>query len=122
MDTLSVVVQYISAILHLHHIAQLGWNDIGWSRPIPLRTKSHWGFGARQSSVCSFDAERTSVADTLYDRHLWPPKRTFSLSKCVNVANQVTLQWAPIQFKLVATSILQHVGGIHSGCALSGAG
>ncbi|KAK3989023.1 hypothetical protein QBC44DRAFT_370394 [Cladorrhinum sp. PSN332] len=29
--------------------------------------------------------------------------------------------WAPLSFKLAATSILQHVGGIHSGCALSGA-
>lgn len=28
--------------------------------------------------------------------------------------------WAPISFKLAATSFLQHVGGIHSGCALSG--
>ncbi|CAG7846059.1 SubName: Full=Uncharacterized protein {ECO:0000313/EMBL:ENI11109.1} [Serendipita indica DSM 11827] len=29
--------------------------------------------------------------------------------------------WAPISIKLAVTSILQHVGGIHSGCALSGA-
>jgi len=30
-------------------------------------------------------------------------------------------QWAPVPIKLAATSVLQHVGGIHSGCALSGA-
>ncbi|OBT66836.1 hypothetical protein VE03_04059 [Pseudogymnoascus sp. 23342-1-I1] len=30
--------------------------------------------------------------------------------------------WAPVRIKLAVTSILQHVGGIHSGCALSGAG
>ncbi|KFY27483.1 hypothetical protein V493_03467 [Pseudogymnoascus sp. VKM F-4281 (FW-2241)] len=30
--------------------------------------------------------------------------------------------WAPSSIKLGVTSILQHVGGIHSGCALSGAG
>lgn len=30
--------------------------------------------------------------------------------------------WAPVPIKLAATSVLQHVGGIHSGCALSGAG
>jgi hypothetical protein len=30
--------------------------------------------------------------------------------------------WAPLSVKLAATSALQHVGGIHSGCALSGAG
>ncbi|OAL44904.1 hypothetical protein IQ07DRAFT_520872 [Pyrenochaeta sp. DS3sAY3a] len=29
--------------------------------------------------------------------------------------------WAPKCFKYAATSILQHLGGIHSGCALSGA-
>ncbi|KAL2205442.1 hypothetical protein CC79DRAFT_1310751 [Sarocladium strictum] len=29
--------------------------------------------------------------------------------------------WAPVFMKLWATSALQHVGGIHSGCALSGA-
>ncbi|KAH7303441.1 hypothetical protein B0I35DRAFT_472285 [Stachybotrys elegans] len=28
--------------------------------------------------------------------------------------------WAPLRLKLAATSALQHVGGIHSGCALSG--
>ncbi|KAI5374829.1 hypothetical protein J4E82_006507 [Alternaria postmessia] len=31
------------------------------------------------------------------------------------------LGWAPVCVKLAATSVLQHVGGIHSGCALSGA-
>ncbi|OBT48848.1 hypothetical protein VE00_00664 [Pseudogymnoascus sp. WSF 3629] len=30
--------------------------------------------------------------------------------------------WAPLSIKIAVTSILQHVGGIHSGCALSGAG
>lgn len=30
-------------------------------------------------------------------------------------------QWTPIPVKLAVVSILQHVGGIHSGCALSGA-
>ncbi|KFZ15785.1 hypothetical protein V502_05418 [Pseudogymnoascus sp. VKM F-4520 (FW-2644)] len=30
--------------------------------------------------------------------------------------------WAPLRIRLAVTSILQHVGGIHSGCALSGAG
>ncbi|KAH8712251.1 hypothetical protein GQ44DRAFT_742499 [Phaeosphaeriaceae sp. PMI808] len=29
--------------------------------------------------------------------------------------------WAPLPIKYGATSVLQHVGGIHSGCALSGA-
>ncbi|KAL6407538.1 hypothetical protein AUP68_08557 [Ilyonectria robusta] len=29
--------------------------------------------------------------------------------------------WAPLSFKIAVTSTLQHVGGIHSGCALSGA-
>ncbi|AEO60343.1 hypothetical protein MYCTH_2068307 [Thermothelomyces thermophilus ATCC 42464] len=29
--------------------------------------------------------------------------------------------WAPLWLKLAVTSVLQHVGGIHSGCAISGA-
>ncbi|TVY80783.1 Adenylate-forming reductase [Lachnellula suecica] len=29
--------------------------------------------------------------------------------------------WAPVSIKLAATSVLQHVGGVHSGCAISGA-
>ncbi|KAF2649043.1 hypothetical protein K491DRAFT_735745 [Lophiostoma macrostomum CBS 122681] len=32
-----------------------------------------------------------------------------------------TKWWAPLPIKYAATSFLQHVGGIHSGCALSGA-
>jgi len=36
--------------------------------------------------------------------------------------NANVLQWAPVWLKLAITSVLQHVGGIHSGCALSGAG
>lgn len=30
-------------------------------------------------------------------------------------------QWAPLRVKLAANSVLQHLGGVHSGCALSGA-
>ncbi|KAF4975878.1 hypothetical protein FZEAL_7390, partial [Fusarium zealandicum] len=29
--------------------------------------------------------------------------------------------WAPLRIRLAGTSILQHIGGIHSGCGLSGA-
>ena len=38
------------------------------------------------------------------------------------MAANKSVQWAPIWIKLSVTSVLQHVGGIHSGCALSGAG
>jgi hypothetical protein len=31
----------------------------------------------------------------------------------------VTAQWPPLRFRLACTSILQHLGGVHSGCALS---
>ncbi|KAF8633334.1 hypothetical protein AX17_004506 [Amanita inopinata Kibby_2008] len=31
-------------------------------------------------------------------------------------------KWPPLKFRLVCTSILQHLGGIHSGCATSGFG
>lgn len=29
-------------------------------------------------------------------------------------------KWTPLGFRLACTSILQHLGGIHSGCATSG--
>lgn len=31
-----------------------------------------------------------------------------------------SLQWTPLGFRLACTSVLQHIGGIHSGCAMSG--
>lgn len=30
------------------------------------------------------------------------------------------VQWTPLKFRLGCTSVLQHLGGIHSGCATSG--
>ena len=42
----------------------------------------------------------------------------------VHITRQVsrvpTDQWAPLWFRLTCTSALQHLGGIHSGCAISG--
>lgn len=32
------------------------------------------------------------------------------------------MKWTPLWFRLGCTSILQHIGGIHSGCAISGFG
>ncbi|KAI0692092.1 hypothetical protein BC835DRAFT_1407133 [Cytidiella melzeri] len=34
--------------------------------------------------------------------------------------NTCFAKWTPLQFRLVCTSVLQHLGGIHSGCASSG--
>ncbi|KDQ13821.1 hypothetical protein BOTBODRAFT_133065 [Botryobasidium botryosum FD-172 SS1] len=38
------------------------------------------------------------------------------------VANTCLAKWPPMFIRLATTSALQHVGGIHSGCALSGLG
>ncbi|KAJ7736857.1 hypothetical protein B0H16DRAFT_1762966 [Mycena metata] len=35
--------------------------------------------------------------------------------------NTLFAKWTPLWFRLACTSILQHLGGIHSGCAVSGA-
>ena len=32
----------------------------------------------------------------------------------------IPVQWPPLRFRLACTSVLQHLGGIHSGCATSG--
>ncbi|EJD44884.1 hypothetical protein AURDEDRAFT_166067 [Auricularia subglabra TFB-10046 SS5] len=36
------------------------------------------------------------------------------------IVNTCFAKWAPLKVRLACTSILQHLGGIHSGCALSG--
>lgn len=36
--------------------------------------------------------------------------------------NKLFARWTPLWFRLACTSILQHLGGIHSGCAVSGLG
>ncbi|KZT39298.1 hypothetical protein SISSUDRAFT_984981 [Sistotremastrum suecicum HHB10207 ss-3] len=38
------------------------------------------------------------------------------------VVNTLFAKWTPLWFRLSCTSILQHLGGIHSGCATSGCG
>ena len=32
----------------------------------------------------------------------------------------ISLQWPPLWFRLGISSILQHLGGVHTGCAISG--
>ncbi|KAF8233443.1 hypothetical protein L208DRAFT_1266651 [Tricholoma matsutake] len=36
------------------------------------------------------------------------------------IVNTLFAKWSPLAFRLACTSILQHLGGIHSGCATSG--
>ncbi|KAK2463143.1 hypothetical protein APHAL10511_004798 [Amanita phalloides] len=36
------------------------------------------------------------------------------------IVNTFFSKWPPLKFRLACTSILQHLGGIHSGCAMSG--
>ncbi|KAM6502508.1 hypothetical protein JOM56_002485 [Amanita muscaria] len=36
--------------------------------------------------------------------------------------NTLFAKWTPLKFRLACTSVLQHLGGIHSGCATSGFG
>jgi len=36
------------------------------------------------------------------------------------IVNTLFAKWTPLWFRLGCTSVLQHLGGIHSGCATSG--
>src|SRR4051812_15380848 len=71
-----------------------------------------------------------STASAVYVFHLAFPQSIkvalllllSSYFACFEISNKRFQQWAPVSLKLAATSVLQHVGGIHSGCALSGAG
>jgi hypothetical protein len=38
------------------------------------------------------------------------------------IVNTLFAKWSPLWFRLGCTSVLQHLGGIHSGCATSGLG
>ena len=44
----------------------------------------------------------------------------FGLTFYFELNSQYDLKWPPLKFRLACTSVLQHLGGIHSGCATSG--
>ena len=44
----------------------------------------------------------------------------FGLSFSFELNSQYDHKWPPLKFRLACTSVLQHLGGIHSGCATSG--
>jgi hypothetical protein len=44
----------------------------------------------------------------------------FRLSFAFQLNSQDDLKWPPLKFRLACTSVLQHLGGVHSGCAISG--
>ena len=47
-------------------------------------------------------------------------KVSFGLPFSFELNSQYDLKWPPLKFRLACTSVLQHLGGIHSGCATSG--
>ena len=47
-------------------------------------------------------------------------KVCFGLFFSFELNSQYDLKWPPLKFRLACTSVLQHLGGIHSGCATSG--
>ena len=47
-------------------------------------------------------------------------KVCFGLPFSFELNFQYDLKWPPLKFRLACTSALQHLGGIHSGCATSG--
>ena len=66
------------------------------------------------------------VRNELFGRLLYLMVNTFFckvpyfLSAVNQMPNKTLFQWPPLKFRLACTSILQHLGGIHSGCATSG--
>jgi hypothetical protein len=47
-------------------------------------------------------------------------RRTLNIAQHSQVSRVLTIQWTPLWFRRACTSTLQHLGGIHSGCATSG--
>ena len=124
MDPLQPLVQHVPEVLHLRHPAQLGRDNHGRPWPVRVRGDPPRRFGSGQPALCRAVPKRNVFAGSIYDFHLRVAKCMSTLSKYIpsTDANTESTQWAPIWIKLGVTSALQHVGGIHSGCALSGAG
>jgi hypothetical protein len=56
----------------------------------------------------------------LFVNKLFAKVRRGILTLISQISHVLTIQWTPLRFRLACTSTLQHLGGIHSGCAISG--
>lgn len=75
-----------------------------------LAASGHWPYGAKYSGaivVANFNVA-ILMRNEVFGRLLYL------------IVNTLFAKWPPLWFRLGCTSVLQHLGGIHSGCALSG--
>lgn len=83
-----------------------GLNMIG----LILATTGHWPYGLKYNGaivVANFNVA-ILMRNEVFGRLLYL------------IVNTLFAKWAPLWFRLGCTSVLQHLGGIHSGCALAG--
>jgi hypothetical protein len=100
------------------------WNIIG----LILTISGAWTYPRRYTSafVLGNLLMAILVRNELFGRALYLFVNTFfakvglRLSFSFELNSQNDLKWPPLTFRLACTSVLQHLGGIHSGCATSG--
>jgi hypothetical protein len=83
-----------------------GFNMIG----LTLAASGHWPYGVKYNGaivVANFNFA-ILMRNEVFGRILYL------------FINTLFAKWPPLWFRLGCTSVLQHLGGIHSGCALSG--
>lgn len=77
---------------------------------LALAASGHWPYGVKYSGaivVANFNVA-ILMRNEVFGRLLYL------------LVNTLFAKWPPLWFRLGCTSVLQHLGGIHSGCALSG--
>lgn len=70
------MVQYLSEVLRLVHVAEPGRHDSGWTRPLSLCRQKLWSNGTWESPLCGTRKERAIPKVPVPGDYLRPPKRT----------------------------------------------
>ena len=102
----------------------MAWNII----ILILTISGAWTYPRRYTSAFILGNLLTAilVRNELFGRFLYLFVNTFfakvgfGLSSFFKLNSQYDLKRPPLKFRLACTSVLQHLGGIHSGCAMSG--
>lgn len=96
---------------------------------IVLAATGKWDYPRKYTAACVLGNLLTAILmrNELFGRVLYLVINTLFakvrgtlIIRKVELLNVTNSQWTPLRFRLACTSALQHLGGIHSGCALSG--
>jgi hypothetical protein len=83
--------------------------------------ETHLGALVLGNLLCAILMRNELFVRFLYLIAIYGLRRVSIVLRQIELTPANNCQWAPLRVKLAVTSVLQHLGGIHSGCALSGA-